>query len=259
MEDLRTDGRRIFAEKEGPTSRLRRGWRLLAAILPAAFPLLVVTIGFGLWLALARTSAISSAERVSTWLLVTVPLALWLLVVSLLARGGVYRRAPLAIPAGVLLPPVVGLLLLTRLPHLPQVLDAAPRSWLIGFMVIRLVGGVFLAAWASRELPKPWFSLWAGSIDVFVGATALPLAWWVSSGSPVALPFAVVWNVIGLLDFAGSIVISRRFPTSASGYMVSLDTPVLVALKPTIYGIVIFGVPVAIMVHVLSLWQLLAA
>ena len=221
------------------------------------FPLLVVGIGLGLWLALARTSDISPTERVSTWLLIALPLALWLLVVSSLARFGAHGR-PLAIPVGVLLPVVVGMLLLTRLPHLPQMLSATPRSWLIGSMVVRLVGGVFLLAWISGEVPKPWFNAWAGTMDVIVGATAIPLAWWVASGSTIAPAIAIAWNAIGLLDFAVAIAISRRFPTAGPGYMVWLDAPVVAALKPTIFGIITWGVPVAIMIHVLSLWQLSA-
>lgn len=256
MEDS-TPGWRLVEQKDGTALQLRRGWKLLAAVLPGVFPLLVAVIGLGLWRTLVVMSGISSGERVGTVLVIVVPLALWLLAVSVLARGGAYK-APLAITAGVLLPPVVGFLLLTRLPLLPQLLDATPRSWLIGFMVVRLVGGVFLAVWASGEVAKPQFNVWAGSMDVFVGATALPLAWWVSTGSPIALAVAVAWNLAGLLDFAGAIGISRRIPgAGAGGYMVSLDTPVVAALRPTIFGIVTWGVPLAIMIHVLSLWQLL--
>jgi hypothetical protein len=258
MEDLRALGWRLLVEKVGTTSRLRRGGQLSAAIVPAVFPLLVVVIGLGLWLALARTSDTSSAERVLTWLVITVTLALWLLVVSILARRGAYR-ARLALPAGVLLPPAIGLFLLTRLPHLPQLLDATPKSWLIGLMVVRLVGGVFLAAWASGEVAKPWFNVSAGSIDIIVGVTALPVALWVSSGSTMALAIGIAWNLLGLLDFALAMGLARIFPSGGPSHMVSLNTPIVAALKPSIIGILAFGVPLSIMVHVLSLWQLLAA
>jgi len=40
--------------------------------------------------------------------------------------------------------------------------------------------------------------------------------------------------------------------------MVKLNTSIVAARKPTILGIVTWGVPLAIMVHVLSLWQLWA-
>lgn len=259
MEDLRTFGWRLLVREDGTASRFRRGWKLLAAILPGVFPLLVVAISLGVWLALARTSGISSTERLSTWLLISVPLALWLLLASILARLGAFR-ARLAFTAGVLLPAAIGLLLLTRLPHLPQLLGATPRSWLIGFMVVRVVGGAFLLVWASGEVPKPWFNVWAGSVDVFIGTTALPLAWWVFSGSSIALGIGVAWNLVGLLDFAGAIAISRRFAGAGPGqYLLSSNTPVVSALRPTISGIVHWAVPLAIMVHVLSLWQLLAA
>jgi hypothetical protein len=97
-----------------------------------------------------------------------------------------------------------------------------------------------------------------GGLDVFVGVTALPLAWWIAGGSSLALAAAIAWNVIGLIDFAGGIAISRIVPGSGPAAMVLLKTPVMDIVKPTIYGIVTWGVPVAIIVHILSIWQLLA-
>ena len=79
MEDQQTRSGRPVVERDDSTSRLRRGWRLLAAVLPAVFPLLLAAISLGLWMGLGRTSEVSSAERVTTWLLVTVTLVLWLL------------------------------------------------------------------------------------------------------------------------------------------------------------------------------------
>jgi len=66
----------------------------------------------------------------------------------------------------------------------------------------------------------------------------------------------VVWNLIGLLDFAGAVVIAVVVRGSGPSYMVSLDAPVVGALRPTIYAITTWGVPLAIIVHILSLWQL---
>ena len=45
-------------------------------------------------------------------------------------------------------------------------------------------------------------------------------------------------------------------PRLGVGNMVSLNTPVMGALKPTVYGIGTWGVPVAVIVHVPSLRQL---
>ena len=74
----------------------------------------------------------------------------------------------------------------------------------------------------------------------------------------LALAAALVWNVIGLVDFGGGIAISRIVPGSGPAAMVLLKTPVRGMLRPTIYGIVTWAVPVAIIVHILSIWQLLS-
>jgi hypothetical protein len=207
---------------------------------------------------LGATTAVSSAEQLNTWLLITVMLAFWLAAVSMLAAVGAYKAAPIAIPLGVPVFAAIGLLLLSRLPHIPQLLAATPPSWLIGLMVVRIVGGAFLVAVVNGEVAQPWFAAWGGGLDVFVGVTALPLAWWVAAGSSLALAVAIAWNLIGLIDFAGGIAISRIVPGSGPAAMVLLKTPVMGMLKPTIYGIVTWGVPVAIIVHILSIWQLLA-
>ncbi len=119
------------------------------------------------------------------------------------------------------------------------------------------MGGVWLVAWASGEVARPWFNVWAGPLDVIVGATALPLAWWVSSGSSIALAIAVAWNLLGLLDMLVGLGLDSIFKSAGPTYMLSLKTPVVAALKPRIIGIVTIGVPLMIMVHILSLWQLL--
>jgi hypothetical protein len=235
-----------------------RPWKLLAVLLPAVFPVLVVAIALGAWLTLARTQGGSAQGSIGTWLVIVGPLALWLSSVFLLARTRFYDARP-AIPLSVLLLPAVGLFLLTRLPNLPQLLAATPTAWLIGVQVVRLAGGVFLLVWLSREVRQPWFNVVGGSFDLFIGATALPVAWWVASGSPVALAGGVAWNLIGLLDFVLATTVSATVRGAGpSSYLVSLHTPVVAAFRPTILGIVAFGVPLVIVVHVLSLWRLLA-
>ena len=243
----------------GPSlSTIPTPWKRLAVVLPAVFPLLVAAIALGTWLALARTRSGSSDAWIGTWVAIIAPLGLWLLAVYLLARTRFYQ-ARLAIPLGVILIPAVGLLLLTRLPAMPDLLAATPTSWLVGLQVIRVVGGVFLLVWLSGEVRQPWFNLEAGTLDIIVGAAALPIAWWLSSTSAAAYSAAVAWNVLGLLDFVFAIAISATFRGAGPGtYIFSLRTPVVGAFKPTILGIVAFGVPLAIMLHMLSLWQLLA-
>jgi len=97
---------------------------------------------------------------------------------------------------------------------------------------------------------------------------------------PIAIPIRVpVFAALGLLLFTrlpNIPQITRRdssvvadwhngrarcvwgVPGSGPAYPVSLNTPVMGALKHTIYGVVTWGILVAIIVHVLSQWQLLA-
>jgi hypothetical protein len=231
----------------------------VAVVLPAVFPLVVLAIALGTWSALNRTRSGSSDAWTGTRVAIVAPLGLWLLAVCLLARTRFYQ-ARLVIPLGVILIPAVGLLLLTRLPGLPDLLAATPMSWLVGIQVIRVVGGVFLLVWLSGEVRQPWFNLEAGTLDLIVGVAALPLAWWVTSTSSIAHTAAAVWNVLGLLDFVLAIAISATFKGAGPGtYIHTLRTPVVAAFKPTILGIVAFAVPLAIMLHILSLWQLLGS
>lgn len=248
MQDDLTLARATVAHT-APASSLR----LTASLLPAVFPLLVGAIGLGLWLNLASLTTISAPEQLATWLAVTVPLALWLVAVWALARTRVYAH-PLAIPLGVLLPPVIGIVLLTRLPLFPQLISVTPPAWLIGSMLVRVVGGIFLIVAASGELRKPLFNWSAGALDILIGVTALPVALWVSSGSPAAVPVAIGWNALGLFDFALAMLLARF--GSGPRDMLVLETPVVRTLKPTIAGIVTFGVPLAIIIHILSLRQL---
>jgi len=136
---------------------------------PTLFPLLLAAISLGLWMALGRTTAVSSQERLSRWLIVTLGLAVWLVGVSILAARGFYRTVAIAITVGVPLFAGIGLFLITRLPHVSEVLMAAPLPWLIGTMVVRIAGAGFLVAAAKGELSKPSFVVWAGALDTFIG------------------------------------------------------------------------------------------
>ena len=237
----------------GAGSAPASGLRLAASLLPAVFPLLLAAVGLGLWLVLASLTTISTPERLATWLVIIVPLALWLVGIWALSRTDVYRH-PLAVPLGVVLPPVIALVLLTRLQLFPQLLLATPPAWLIGTMVVRVIGGIFLIAAASGELRRPLFNWSAGALDILIGVTALPVAVWVSSGTPGIVPVAISWNALGLFDFALAMVLARF--GSGPRDMLLLETPVVRTIKSTMVGIVTFGVPLAIIIHILSIWQL---
>jgi len=239
----------------GVVSTPASGVWLAALLLPAVFPLLVAAIGLGLWSDLMSLTTISAPDQLVTWLTLMVPLAFWLVAVWALARTRAYAH-PFAIPVGVLVPPVIAIVLFMRLPLFPELMSVTPPAWLIGSMLVRVVGGIFLIVAASRELRRPLFNWSGGVLDILIGVTALPVAVWVSFGSLLAVPVALVLNALRLFDFALAMVLARF--GSGPRDMLLQKTPTVRTLRPTITGIVTFAVPLAIIIHILSIWQLVA-
>ena len=227
-----------------------------------AIPTMVVrltiygAILIGLWLALSRTD-FDSRTRLSTWLAIVVPFTAWLALIWVLAIEGTFRARPAGVPRlpfAIFIPVLVGLVLLTRAKRVAAVLEVTPPSWLIGVQVYRILGVIFLVAWASGNAPGV-FALPAGIGDVLVGLLALPAAVYLRSGARGGLTAAYVWNLLGLLDFA--VAVSMGFLSSPGRFHVlALDHPnILTSTYPTVM-IPAFGVPSSIILHGLSLWQL---
>ena len=229
---------------------------------PTGVPTLVIRLAIygailvGLWLALSRTD-FDGRTRLATWLAIVVPLTVWLAVVWALAIEGVFRT-PLGgvprLPFAVFIPVIVALVLLMRSERVAAVLDATPPSWLIGVQVYRILGGIFVAQWASGNAPGA-FALPAGIGDVLVGLLALPVAVYLQSGARGGRAAAYAWNVLGLADFA--VALTMGFLTAPGRFQqFALDQPnVLTSAYPTVM-IPAFGVPTSIILHGLSLWQL---
>ena len=229
----------------------------LEPIASGAEPLLALAVASGLWLALRRTS-MEPAGRARTWTLIAVPLLLWLALVwlvsvrgTLVVHPGVYLQ-PIAL--AIALPAVIGTFLLTRSERVAQILDATPPIWLIGFQFYRVMGGVFLALYAEGLLPGE-FALPAGIGDVLVGVLALALALRVASGGALNRTAAYAWNILGVADFVGAV--ATGFLTSPGPIQLwAFDHPnTLISAYPLVM-IPAFAVPLSLILHVLSLWQL---
>src|SRR6266446_1418454 len=199
--------------------------------IPAAVTRLTIhgIILVGLWLGLSRTD-FTGGTRVGLWLAVAVPFTLWLAVVWRLAVNGFFQaipgvlRVPPPLPVAIFAPVLVGLVLLMRSNRIASLLGAMPLSWLIGLQLYRILGGIFLARWAS-------------------------------SGTPAGRRVGMAWNLLGLTDFA--VAIAMGLLSSPGPLQVfALDHPnVQVGTYPTVM-IPAFGVPSSIILHGLSLWQL---
>lgn len=225
---------------------------LIAVVRPA----IVIAILAGLWVALKRARA-QSRSRVTVWLAVAIPLVVWFVLIWNAAAAGVFEagrsRLPL-IPLALILPLVIGLTLLMRSSQIALAIDAASPGWLVGLQVYRVLGVNFLALWAYDAIPGV-FALPAGIGDVLVGLLALPVAFYLASGAAYGRALAVAWNFLGIADLVNAVALG--FLSSPGPLQrLALDHPnQLIASYPTVMTPA-FIVPLSLILHGLSLWQL---
>jgi hypothetical protein len=182
----------------------------------------------------------------------------WVLVTATLAGAHVYRfesdatKPWLAVGFAV---PVVGLLLLSRLPTARRVLsDPQILARLTRPHGVRVGGLIFLIALALGELPTA-FALPAGLGDIAIGLAAPWVARGLRDGNGIRRAF---WfNVAGLADFAVAFTI---------GFLAGPGRAQLLHLSPTTEQISVLplvliptaGVPLLLALHVISLAKLRA-
>jgi len=206
--------------------------------------------------ALARTN-LGSWQRLLAWTAVAAALLLWLTVVWTLALQGIFvpePGAPRVLLVVVVLVPMIILIistltLLTRSQTIAAAVDATPLWWLIAYQMFRINGGViFLPLWYNGLLPG-FFALPAGIGDTLTGLFALVavVAFW--RDAPFARPLAYAVNVFGMADliYAVSMGVTSTLTSTAEVSPIVMYPLVMV---PT------FGVPLAFVIHCLSIWQL---
>jgi hypothetical protein len=232
------------------------GLDVYEAVIAVARPALVVVLLLGLWRALGR-AGVTRRPALAVWLAVAIPLTLWLGGIWTAALSGAFQVRPGGIPVlpfAVVVPVVVGLLAVTRSRRIAAAVDAAPLSWLVGFQVYRVLGGVFLLQWLQGALPGA-FAVPAGTGDTLVGLLALPVAAYAASGRRGSTAAVVAWNVLGIADLVNALTLG--FLSSPGPWqLLAHDHPnVLVAQYPTAL-IPAFAVPLSLILHGVSLWQL---
>jgi hypothetical protein len=214
----------------------------------------------GLWLSLSR-AGFNQRMRLAVWLTVVVPFTLWLAAIWWLAVGGAFVPRPgggaLRLPLAIFLPLIITLPLLLRSRRIAAMLDATPPSWLVGLQVYRILGSAFLVAWIARKVPG-FFALPAGIGDVTVGLLALPVAAWLQSGNRGGRAAAIRWNLLGILDLTIAVGLGILSAPTPLQLIVPAQPSTLLGTYPTVM-IPAFAVPSSIILHALSLRQLLRA
>ena len=210
---------------------------------------------FGLWLGFGR-AGLRGSRRLVPWTVIAAVVLTWLSTVWTLSARGTFVSATTAGAAGAgthivvpfILIAVGTLVILTRSRTMTAVLDAAPLWWLVAFQAYRITGFVFLRLRNHGFLPG-YFALPAGIGDTLTGLFAIGAALALQRELPWARRFAYAVDIFGLADLINAVsmgvLTAAKSPTGMS--------PMLVyplSIVPT------SGVPLAAIMHCLSLWQL---
>ena len=213
-------------------------------------------LALGLWLGLERTS-LTPKQRQASWLSIMIPFTLWATAAWTAAIDGAFRAGASSLPllpAAMLLPVIVGAPVLLMSKRIGQLLDAMPATWLIALQLYRIFGSQWLAYWLGGSLPGLW-ALPAGTGDVLTGLFAIPAAIAVASGTAEGRRAAILWNVLGLADFAVAITLGMIMSPGPFQLIIPQGPSMAVDSFPNVLTPA-FVVPSSILLHALSLRQL---
>ncbi len=217
-------------------------------IIAAALAGLRVAVGRADW---------KQSERVATLRTASLLLPLWFAAAVAVSYAGVFRGTPSSPPTiefGIFTPIILGLVWLWRSATAKRLLDAVPQSWLVGLQFYRVLGAIFLVMYAQDRMPAA-FAVPAGAGDVAIGLLAPIIAIAYARGVAGRELLVVGWNLLGLLDLANAI--ATGFLTSPSPLQVlSLDAPNQLITEYPLVLVPLFGVPLAVILHVASLIKL---
>lgn len=205
-------------------------------------------------------ATLSFALATNAWrrVLLAALLTLWFVIV--VAFGATLMLDPeigvgiAGVGAAVVLPLVAIVFAFLRAPSARAALLAIPLPALVAAHAARVLGVSFVVLYAAGRLPAP-FAPSAGWGDIFVGLTALPVAWFIARYGRRVRGLALAWNGIGALDLIAAVGFAA---TSAPGpiqlFKVSPDTSLMTTL-PWIL-IPCFLVPSYLALHVAIFYRL---
>ena len=185
----------------------------------------------------------------------------WLGAVFFLGAAGAFEGQPETrvptIAFAVALPIVVGAVLLARSESFRRLVDAVPLPTLVGVQLYRVIGAMFLVAFAQDRLPAE-FALPAGIGDVAVGLTAPLVAYRLVRRRRWSRRAALTWNVFGIADLV--VAVATGFLTSPSAYQqLAFDEPNQLIVQFPFVLVPAFAVPVSILLHIFALRRLTVA
>ena len=204
----------------------------------AAIVIAALSIGFG--------SNAAMGIRIAIWL------SAWFVLVVILAAARVlYYQHGLGTPGlgiAVALPIAILCITVTRIKSLRDAFHRVPLWLLVGVHTVRLLGVSFVVLYAVHRLPAP-FAPVAGWGDIFVGATAAPIAWLAYRQITNARAIVWIWNLIGITDLIAAVGLGA---TSSPGPARLIFAEPSSAIMTTLPWLLIPGflVPLLFAVHI---------
>ena len=204
----------------------------------AAIMIAALSIGFG--------SSAAARLRIAAWL------ATWFVVVVILAATrALYYEHGLGTPGlglAVALPIAVLCATVARVQSLRESFHRVPLWLLVGVHMVRVLGISFVVLYAAHRLPAP-FAPVAGWGDIFVGATAAPVAWLAYRQITSARAIVWIWNLIGIADLIAAVGLGV---TSSPGPARLIFTEPSSAIMTTLPWLLIPGflVPLLFVIHI---------
>jgi hypothetical protein len=204
--------------------------------------------------------SLAMAETPRGRLTVLVALGAWFALILAIGATGALSPAiggPPALGLTVVLPIVALVWAYFALPSVRSAMAATPLPALIALHAIRLLGFMFLVLYAGGRLPAP-FAPSAGWGDVFIGATALPVAWAVARFGARVRPLLLLWNTLGVADLVVALTLG---PLSAPGPLQVFVGPPDSSPMTTLPWLIIPGflVPCLMFLHVVIFARLAKA
>jgi hypothetical protein len=186
-------------------------------------------------------------------------LGAWFALVLALGATGALSPAGSGAPAlglAVVLPIAALVCAYRALPSVRNAISATPLPALIALHAIRLLGFTFIVLYAEGRLPAP-FAPSAGWGDVFIGATALPLASAVQRFGVRVRPLVFLWNALGVADLVVALTLG---PLSAPGPLQVFVGPPDTSPMTTLPWLIIPGflVPILLFTHIAIFTRLTA-
>jgi hypothetical protein len=217
-----------------------------------------VAAALAIAIVVGAVSRLPSSRSERRWALAG--LIAWVALDLLLGAFGLFaadtgRTVP-GIVAGIFVPFLIGLWLLSRSSRAERLGGSPALERLIGCQVYRLAGAVFLLAWARGVLPAA-FAIPAGIGDICVGGSAPLVASRVARERDGWHRLAVGWNIAGLADLAMAITLGA-LTSPSTFHPATLGSPGYLTSRLPLVLVPVFAVPLSALLHVVTLRRLRA-